>query len=248
MKVGIAISVYDKFDFVATNVNIIRKAWKEITAYISVCCNDTETYCKLESLDIDRLIRGEDYEMLSKHGRRLRAHDCTRKSISGALEAVDYVIHWMGDAFALNDRKILDLIDEMEERGAVFAGRGLGLAFSNNKAPYGDIDDHFFIVKSDAALECGLFSMSNHGTVSKLIGQGCAPEGVLAKIARDSFGDELIHIYSNMSECETVEGAPPRRIPPINLDSDRGFLHCDQIDELPKYLSRFGLDPDLVAT
>jgi hypothetical protein len=264
IKIGIAISVYNKFDFVATNINIMRKHWSSVEPYISVCCNDPETYKKLKplvngNLGINKLTLGEDYKINSKQDLRLRQHDCIRKSISGALENSDYVMHWHADAFVLDENSIIDLASSMKNKDQLFCGRGLWLSYPCSKTRYGDIDDHFFMVNSKHALETKMFDMSNNELVrDNFLKNGLSSEGVIAALARKFCTDEKIFVYSDMSECEIKDnitdtdprykdGIPHRRLPPVNLDPIRKFLHCDQVPDLHDMFLRHGINTNLIV-
>ena len=122
-KIGVAMSVYNKGKFVATNVNVIRHVWKA-KVKIAVCCNDPGTYDKLQFLDIDSLVKGIDYPVTSKKDLRLRQYDTIKKSVSAAAVDTDYVIHWHADAFALDDEAIAELINYMQKNNIDFAARG----------------------------------------------------------------------------------------------------------------------------
>ena len=58
-EVGIALSVYNKIDCLETNINIIRNHWPGDQKYfISVCCNDKESFDRVQSLDINAFTQG----------------------------------------------------------------------------------------------------------------------------------------------------------------------------------------------
>ena len=65
-RIGIAISVYNKGAFVATNLNVFKHLWKKIKPYVAVSCNDPETFEKLSKLNIDNLVAGWDIPVTGK--------------------------------------------------------------------------------------------------------------------------------------------------------------------------------------
>jgi len=46
MKIGVAISVYNKGHFVATNMHIFDELWVD-KPYVSVCCDDLQELVKI---------------------------------------------------------------------------------------------------------------------------------------------------------------------------------------------------------
>jgi len=257
MKIGVAISVYDKKDFVMTNAAVLKKYWS-IDPWISVCCNDPKTFEQLAQCEgIDDLVSGDDIEVVKssevkrKKSLRMRQHDCIRKSVSSAAKKSDYVIHWHADAFALKEDSVLEIIQEMKEKNIMFAARGLWKKYMSSKVPRGDIDDHFFIVESRFLEESKILEESNWDKVCSLVNSGVCSEGILSFLFDEQLSEEQILIYSDMSECEVPKNSskdnrysdklPHRTLPPINIDPDRAFVHCDLYDELPSIFNRFNV-------
>ena len=58
MKIGVALSLYDKIDQLKTNVSIIRNHWNSHNdSFISVCCNNPELIKTIEDLEVN-ILRG----------------------------------------------------------------------------------------------------------------------------------------------------------------------------------------------
>ena len=265
MKVGVAISVYNKSDFVMTNAAVLKKHWK-VSPYLAVCCNDSSTWKKLVAVDeIDEVVRGDDIEVVNinnpscprrKASLRKRQHDCIRKSVSAAAKGSDYVIHWHADAFALSDSTVHSLVNEMQQKNISFAARGLWKRWKSSKTPSGDIDDHFFVIRSDFVRESKIFAEESWDKVCSMIKRGVCSEGIVSSLVTETLPEEEIMIYSDMSECEVplhqasdsryADKLPHRTLPPINIDPKRKFVHCDIYDQLPVIFQRFGVPIDLI--
>jgi len=257
LKIGVAISVYNKGAFVATNLNVFKGVWKNLNPHVAVCCNDKETLEKLQTLNIDSLVAGNDYAVNSKHDLRLRQYDCIKKSVNAAAVATDYVIHWHADAFALDGNVISAMARHMDDNGLLFTGRGLWKSYPCSKTPNGDIDDHFFMAKSSHVRDSGIYDDNMIDPVKDMISAGMCSEGILATLVQQFTDQNDIHIYSDMGECEVLEsgrhdprypdGIPHRTLPPVNFDHQRKFLHCDDMEHLARIFTEEGIDPSLIV-
>src|SRR3990167_5823932 len=126
MKLGIALSVYNKIDELATNINIIRKHWKsQNDAFISVCCNDPNSIDIVRSLDVNFVIQGDDIPSIPKSSLRCRQFDCIKKSMEGCN--ANYIFHWHADAYALDPDELIKIIRYMEQNDVRASFRGKGL-------------------------------------------------------------------------------------------------------------------------
>jgi len=186
MKIGIAISLYDKFDELDILVDIIRNNWKG-DYLISVCSNFQDAAKHLEKLDIDSYVIGEDIKftpdmdsMRKRVNITCRAFDCVRKSCTGANKLdCDYVMHLHTDAWPLDEKAFLKLVDEMKVKKKKFAVRGMGFTKYRSDCPLGHVDDMHFVYDVKFAKKIGLFDvnpltmlpgrLSIHGVMSTLI-------------------------------------------------------------------------------
>ena len=254
--IGVAISVYDKGNFVKTNINIIKNLWK-IDPYVSVCCNHDETFSKLSKIDGVSVVKGEDLPFEHKWQLRLRQHDCIKKSIMQACQNSEYVVHWHGDAFALKESAIIEIISHMASNNIWFAGRGFWKDFISPKVPAGDIDDHFFILRSDHVNFTGMYDEDKQDYVESLARAGVCSEGILGVLVQNCTDDKNIYIYSDMSECFVLpsdrvdsryqDNIAHRTLPPVNFDKERGFLHCDDIACLEQIFDEENIDTSLIC-
>jgi len=258
MRIGVAISVYNKGHFVATNLRILKDLWSP-KPHVSVCCNDPNTFEKLRLLDIDSLSSGRDLPFDTKPALRTRQNDCIRTSVLGAAPFCDYVIHWHADAFALDQSKIESIVRHMVLSGCCFAARGLWQTHRCQKVPDGDLDDHFFIIRSDKAEE--VFARNEEETyydyVRQLAEAGVCSEGMLSNLVQRVTSQEKIYIYSDMSECEVLpsekrdsrydDGIAHRTLPPVNFDRGRKLLHCDDLKELHRIFKEENIDTDYIV-
>jgi len=263
MRIGIAISVYDKAAEVATNVNVIRKHWKHKDVFIAVCCNHRETYEKLKKLDIDSVVMGEDYAADKKADIRLRQYDCIKKSLTEAARNSEYVFHWHGDAYCLDSSSLLDLISEMKNKNYLISARGVWKNYKAfrgpDKAPSGEVDDHFFCIKSDHLISSKMYNNDHQVGFVKFVGERFSSEGILAIIMQKSTPDDKIFIYSDMRECEVSpdivndsrffyeDNIPHRTLIPYNLDRGRKFLHSEDFEYTRRFFKELGVSVDLIC-
>ena len=197
--------------------------------------------------------------MTGKPTLRLRQYDTIKKSVTAAAEKSDYVIHWHADAFALDDKVILDLAYFMKEKNILFSGRGFGRNYKCAKTPNGEIDDHSFMIDSHHVRTSGMYSDEPQHLkyVEGLVRAGLNSEGILFTLAQRVTPWEKIHVYSDMSECEVLpskrkdprypDRIAHRTLPPVNLDRKRRFLHCDDLDHLDRIFKEFNIDHNLIV-
>ena len=258
-RIGIAISVYNKGAFVATNLNVFEHLWKKTKPYVAVSCNDPETFEKLSKLNIDNLVAGWDIPVTGKPTLRLRQYDTIKKSVTAAAEKSDYVIHWHGDAFALDPTSILEIIDHMDQNDYLFAARGFWKDYCGPKIPDGDLDDHFFIINSQHARESKMYSDDDEQLkyVQGLVARGLCSEGILSNLVQKVTPEDKVYIYSDMKECEVLptdreddryeDKIPHRTLPSVNFDPVRKFLHCDDMTHLERIFLEQGVDTNLIV-
>ena len=263
MRLGIAISVYDKAAEVATNVRLIRDSWKHKDVFISVCCNDPKTHRKLSVLDIDSLVEGIDYPVNQKSDLRLRQYDCIKKSLISAAKNSDYVFHWHSDAYCLDSDSLLNLIDEMNSKNCLIAARGVWKNYKafrgESKAPNGEVDDHFFCINSNHLLSSNMYDDDDQIFYIKAISQKYASEGILATLMQKSTTEDKIFIYSDMRECEVSpdivndsrffydDNIPHRTLCPYNLDRGRKFLHSEDFLHTKRFFTELGISTSLIC-
>lgn len=261
-KIGVAISCYNKGNFVATNLNVFKALWKSMPR-VAVSCNDPETYSKLKNIPEINVVRGKDLpvEKGSKFKQQLRArqYDTIKKSVTEAAKNTDYVIHWHADAFAIKEEAIISIIEKMDKEDYLFAGRGFWKDYIELKVPNGDLDDHFFIVNSEHIRNTYFYSEEKDQLdhVSKLLARGVCSEGILSNLMQQVTPEEKIYIYSDMRECEVLpsersdkrypDKIAHRTLPPVNFDRGRGFLHCDDLSHLNRIFNEVGIDTDLIV-
>ena len=164
MKIGFAITLYDKFEELKQLVKIIR-SWKG-DYYISVCCNHPDAYYILgqavESGEIDALVNPRPIAQLGewtvKDGKgkakafahNIRCVENVRRSCQ-ALEntGCDIGVHLHSDAWFLNEDKLKQLVQAMIDRKKRVAVRGRGLEDTFNPfsscTTFGNVDDHAIV-------------------------------------------------------------------------------------------------------
>tara|TARA_Y100001963_G_scaffold160229_1_gene269251 strand:+ start:8385 stop:9176 length:792 start_codon:yes stop_codon:yes gene_type:complete len=258
-KIAVAISVYDKLEFVKTNLNIFKNVWQHIDPFISICCNHEETFKELSKIDGINVVRGLDHPFERKEDLRFRQYDCIKKSVANAANHSDYVIHWHADAFALDDYEIVKLIEYMEKNEIYFSGRGFWKKSKTPKIPFGDIDDHFFILKSSHVINTRMYEDDPETiqAVTYLANSGVCSEGILATLVQGGTPDKNVYIYSDMSENQVPESdrvdkrykdnIAHRTLPPFNFDPIRKFLHCDDMVMLRDIFIKNNIDESIIC-
>ena len=143
MKIGFAITAYDKFEEARILIEIIRKEFKG-DYKISFCSNHGDTHVPKELKDRISIV--------------LRVTDTVQKSCMNAMTMdVDYIIHMHSDAWVLSEDKLIELVRSMIQRNKKIAIRfgGEGLNHFTHQALA--MDDHFFVFEKKFALENKIF-------------------------------------------------------------------------------------------
>ncbi len=232
MKIGIAISLYDKFEELEVLVDIIRNNWKR-KYIISVCSNHPDAKKYIKNLDIDIFTQGEniyfssDLPYIRKHiNLTCRVLDTIRKSCLGANSlGAEYVMHLHTDAWPLKEEEFLELVNFIKKNNFKFAARGMGLGKCRPDTPLGHLDDMFFIYNVKFVEEKNFFDFNPLAMLPlRLTVHGVLSTLVVSKIGLDNF-----YLYENHTDLEYWDGkkATPlfERGKPSIYDKKRGFLH-----------------------
>lgn len=225
---AIAISVYDKFDEVKILVDIIRENWEK-EYFITVCCNHPEGENELGSLSIDSYVQGDPVTFYPGKPRiniRYRVIDCIRKSCQEALKfSPKTIMHLHSDAWPLNEKKYLQLIDEMNNKKAKLALRGFGYGVYPGSSPLGHVDDMFFIADAKHAKKVELFDIRPLA----LLPHKQSIHGMLNTVFLAKVGLDKIYHYDNHMHMVLWKGKqkimPFSRGKPVIYDERYGFLH-----------------------
>ena len=267
-RLGVAISVYNKIDSVATCVNVIREHWKDKSVYISVCCNDPQSFDRVRSLDIDNFVPGIDYQQSQfsypKAWKRMRQYDTIKKAVLGCVDETEFVIQWHGDAMALDDAIIFSMLDEMEknDKKVAFRGKWKGHDVCHTKRPNGHVDDHFIIFDSKHIKESRLFNEDTQLEDVTSVAGVWSSEGIMSYIIQNATPQEKLWHYDDMRYNEVSEIYHPKNdtpvdpfyeddighsaIPPFNYDPHRKFLHSDEWEYTEDYFRKCGVPLKLI--
>lgn len=236
-KIGIAISLYDKFEELAILVDIIRENWKG-KYIISVCSNfpNAEKRIKELNIDIDKFTQGENIYFSFKEMKGIRkvvnlycrVLDCLRKSCKGAEDlGVDYVMHLHTDAWPLKEEGLLDIINHMKKNNLKAATRGFGLTKYGHDCPLGHIDDMFFIYDVDYFRKIRFFDFN----VLEMLPTRLSVHGILATLIISRVGVSKFYLYDNHTKFKYWDGTPKNpfrgRANPSAINEDNGFLHVN---------------------
>lgn len=156
--IGVSVSLYDKFDDLGVLLDIIRHNWED-EYVVSVCSNHanaTERVGDLRS-DIDVFQQGADIsyspdrDVFNNANMRYRIYDSIRTAVDGVArhEDVDHVLHVHTDAWPLSERRVHDVVEEMERRDASFGFKTRTEHFLNNYPPGHIMDQFMFFDTTD---------------------------------------------------------------------------------------------------
>lgn len=160
-KIGVAISLYDKFEDLSILTEIFRENFDE-KYYIVVCCSHPNAKKEISGrdIDIDCLVdRPEiDYdpnmegleEKINLHSRILESF---QNSAQETVMNSDYTLHLHADAWPLEEEKIIKIINRMKTEDKKIAARGIGPSIRNPSYRVGHVMDQFVFIESDYALE-----------------------------------------------------------------------------------------------
>ncbi|OGI12553.1 hypothetical protein A3K64_01450 [Candidatus Micrarchaeota archaeon RBG_16_36_9] len=236
-KIGIAISLYDKFEELAILVDIIRNNWKN-KYIISVCSNypDAKKRIKELNIDIDKFTQGENIYFSPKDMRGVRkvvnlycrVLDCLRKSCKGAEDlGADYVMHLHTDAWPLKEEGMLRIIDHMKKNNYKVATRGFGMTKYGHDCPLGHIDDMFFIYNVEYFRRIRFFSFNT----LEMLPTRLSIHGILATLLVSRVGVSKLYLYDNHTKFKYWDGTrknPFRgRANPSAFNEENGFLHVN---------------------
>jgi hypothetical protein len=237
MKIGIAISLYDKFEELAILVNIIRSNWKN-KYIISVCSNYPEAKKRIKELNIniDKFTQGENIFFSPKEMKGVRkvvnlycrVLDCFRKSCRGAEElGADYVMHLHTDAWPLKEEGLLKIIKYMKKNNKKVATRGFGLTKYGHDCPLGHIDDMFFIYNVDYFRKIKFFDFNT----LEMLPTRLSIHGILATLIVSRVGVSNLYLYDNHTKFKYWDETPKDpfrgRANPSALNEENGFLHVN---------------------
>ncbi len=234
IKRGIAISLYDKFDELAILHDIFKENFKE-NYYLYVCSNhpNAEEEIKKRSLDFDGYIQGEDIyfsNQLSSKEKRLslvcRSTDTVKKSCSLAIDNdCDYVMHIHCDAWPLNEKKLSEHFNMLENSDYSIAVRGLGWSYYGHDRPLGGIDDHFFIFNTSKIIKNNIFDFD----VLEMLPHMLSVHGILGAQIIMKIGLKNCLYYDDLSDhvCWKDEKKilPFLPVKPSLYDEKRRFIH-----------------------
>ncbi|MBS3154102.1 hypothetical protein J4424_02220 [Candidatus Woesearchaeota archaeon] len=232
MKIGIAITLYDKFDELKILVDIIRSNWKG-KYYIAVSSNHPDAQKRMEGIPVDVFIQARDIYwtpglayIRSMVNMTCRIQDSLQHSCKLAMTLpVDYVLHLHTDAWPLKESEVLDLVSFMKEHKIMFAARGMGLAKARPDCPLGHIDDMFFIFDTSYVKKVGFFDYDP----LDMLPDRLTVHGVLSLLIVSKIGLKNFYLYENHTKQIFWDGqrADPyfERGKPMMFDLQRGFLH-----------------------
>ena len=233
MKIGFAVTAYDKFEEASLLFAILRDEFQG-NYPISFCSNhpDAKSFAKKENVDV--FTQGHDYRIPSgpmkiPSPRRtsivLRSTETVQKSCLGALSMdVDYVIHMHADAWVLNEKKLNLLAQSLKEKNKRFAIRGIGFSWMGTDTPLGHIDDHFFLFHREFAKDRRIFEFN----AEEFWPHKMSVHGIIATNLISKAGLANLWYYRHAKDLVDWDGRKKSvflSVKPSSYDELYGFLH-----------------------
>lgn len=244
MKIGFALTTFNKWDDLQIAIKILRKLNKKY--YISVCSNHPKGKQYVKALDVDNYVQARNMPFKSSgfaerkspflnqedasnnYARRLRGADSVRRSCAAMLDSrCDYAIHSHADGWMLSEEKIQYLIRQMDRMDKSIACRGKGLEYAwhpfRNCNTFGQIDDHAFAFNIDDAKH---YKLWNYNPVSLLYHKNSV-HSMLATIFATKVGLDNMWFYRNTENLLDIFGNPSSSLNPLSYDYDYHYLHVN---------------------
>ena len=241
MKIGILITMFDKFEEASLLIDMIR-SWKG-EYFIGLTCNHPDGWEFAKEKDVDLFISPRDikfekrpwgestfyFDQNVNFMLRIRIHYAIMEGCKQMTKFsnCDFIVHTHCDGWFMNEDKLLMLIETMATKNKAIAVRGTGLGDINkpwtSNTAFGQADDHFFVFERKFADERAMWEY--------------LPEDMLMK--KHSVHGTLMNIFavkggfSNMWYYKTHENSLDclnrmsidNEVKPCLYDPDYGLLH-----------------------
>lgn len=234
MKLGFAITCYNKFEEANIGIEILKKEFKK-SVQIVLTSNYPNSEKEIEYIDFDKYVQQEEIPFL---GGDIHNPENIKKRVSIVLRStngvitsckealkldVDYIIHNHSDAWCFDEEKIYEIVNEMKRLNKKIAIRGIGLEEYRADAPLGHVDDHFFIFEKKYALENNIFEID----LGNYFPHKLTVHGILFLNFLLKYGLKNIWYYRNTKELETYDGKILKigGVRPVSFDPYYKFFH-----------------------
>ncbi|MBX0303038.1 hypothetical protein [Haloarcula salinisoli] len=229
--IGIAVSLYDKFDDLGVLVDILRHNFEE-EYYISVCSNHPDAASRIEPIDVDHFVQGAEIEYTPEmSGLRAdinlnsRILDSMQRSCRGAMDAgCEYVMHLHADAWPLDESKLLGLVDRLDDSEKHAAVRGMGSSYRRPKFWLGSVMDQFFLFESDGFAERSFFEFDPRDLLPHTAIHNMLMLLLLGNVGRSNFfyySDKTTDLWwDDREKTQPYAGVRPSTFVP-----EYGFVH-----------------------
>ena len=240
-KIGIAISVYDKFDELKLLIDMIR-SW-DGDYEIGVCCNHKDGLPAELKSRIDYYIPGRNFPFKKSSTRegtffwnqddnymiRVRAADCVRRACRLMTEHSNcsWIVHVHSDAWFMHEEGLKKFIDDCQNQECLVACRGTGIDTvwkpMGSTSAYGQSDDHFFAFHREFAMGISLWDYRPED----LLMRKYSVHGLLMTIFAVKAGLSNVWYYKKLEDCLNCYEEPlvDNEAKPCVFDPEYGFLH-----------------------
>lgn len=258
-RLAIAISLYDRWDELQGLLELLRLNWnKGAQLYIVVTstAEQSQRPAWVNQSLADEWHFGSTYPLPKKKSswfrpwhdilygkfkRQLRSRtvDCICRGCRHATSSDRaYTMHLHAAAWPLDEGKIYEFLNKMQQGGYVAGGRGYGNAFIDGKHPAGDIDDNFFIINNAFARETNFWELDPTRNADMM-----GAEGQIARRLKELAALDRMYFFDNFSKPEDYifpPGTTHRRVQPYNYHKPTGLLRSHDMSWQAKLCAERG--------
>ncbi len=241
MKIGILITMYDKFEEASLIIDMIR-SWRG-DYVIGLTCNHPygEQFAKEKGVDVainprdikfEKRPWGEStfyFDQNVNFMLRIRIHYAISQGcrIMTKKTKCDFIVHTHCDGWFLSEDKLNMLVETLATKNKAIAVRGTGLGdiykpWTSNTA-FGQADDHFFVFDRKFALERKMWEYKPEDMLMKKH----SVHGTLMNIFAVKGGFSNIWYYKTHESSLDYAGkmSIDNEVKPCLYDPDYGLLH-----------------------
>lgn len=241
MKIGILITMYDKWEEASLLIDQIR-SW-EGDYYIGLTCNhpDGKKFAKKKGVNIfitPKDIKFEKrpwdentfyFDQNVNFMLRIRIHHAIMQGCKEmtVYSGCDFIVHTHCDGWFMSEDKLNMLVETMATKNKAIAVRGTGLGdiykpWTSNTA-FGQVDDHFFIFERQFALDRAMWEYKPEDMLMRKH----SVHGTLMNIFAVKGGFSNMWYYKKLEDLEDYSGklSIDNEVKPCLYDPDYGLLH-----------------------
>ena len=234
MKIGFAITCYDKFEEANILIELIKEEFYG-EYKITFCSNFKNGMEKAKDFKIDQYVQAREIpyfkgnihkptNLRDKVSIILRSTDSVLTSCREAIKMdVDYIVHMHSDAWCLSEEKLIEIVKEMKRLDKKIALRSNGIEKHRIGSICG-VDDHFFIFEKKFAKENKVFEILPEEQFPHIL----SIHEILATNFLIKYGLSKIWCYRIVNELYNYDNTKvyiENTLRPVSYDPYYKFLH-----------------------